>query len=261
MTSPRTSQFTPPTPRVRWRRLRLGLLLGVAAATMVPVAEHAQAQTDSGSDGGGYVTTTLPGPSLDVSGFSPECIRDAPHIRYVIVPRGFTPPSTQATLTIKDRNGNVLDTVVVDSFTGSIIWPGATVDANGNATDWPGWKRADDGESWIPDPSDSFVREGLVIEVSVNATATTTVSATATVSYPPTTSPCANPPGGTPPTTTVCVPGQNNDANPADDCDLATTGGGPGNAVMIGAAALLAGLLFLTAARRRRGHGDIPTPT
>jgi MYXO-CTERM domain-containing protein len=57
------------------------------------------------------------------------------------------------------------------------------------------------------------------------------------------------------------VPGQNNDANPADDCDLASTGGGPGNAVMIGAAALLAGLLFLTAARRRRGHGDVPTPT
>ncbi len=63
----------------------------------------------------------------------------------------------------------------------------------------------------------------------------------------------------TPPTTTTqpCVPGQNNDGNPADDCALARTGGGPGNALLIGTAVLMAGILFLLAARRRRGQ--LPT--
>ena len=48
-----------------------------------------------------YVTTTTAGKrSLDVSGFSPECIRDAPFVEYTIVPVGFTqgaaaaPPSS-----------------------------------------------------------------------------------------------------------------------------------------------------------------------
>jgi LPXTG-motif cell wall-anchored protein len=41
---------------------------------------------------------------------------------------------------------------------------------------------------------------------------------------------------------------------------LPRTGGGPGNALILGAGALLAGLLFLTAARRRR-QPDAPSPT
>lgn len=216
------------------------------------------------TDGGGYyVTTTSPVASLDVSGFSPECIRDAPFIRYAIVPQGFTPTSTEATLDIKDRNGTLVETQTVDRFTGTILWPGATVDATGNATDWPGWKLADDGVSWIPDPSDAFLREGLTIEVTVDPAP----PATATVSYVPSTSPCANPPDGTPPTTVpdgsapTCVPGQDNDANPADDCALPDTGGGPGDALILGAGALLGGLLFLMAAGRRRHPDETPTPS
>ena len=253
MTSSETTRRTPATARNRsagtsrrwqWRRLQVGLLAALAAATVAPIASSAAAPVDEGGD---YVTTTLPDPSLDLSGFAPGCIRDAPVIRYTIVPLGFTPTSTRATLAISDRNGNLLETQTVDSFSGSIIWPGATVDANGTTTDWPGWKLADDGVSWIPDPSDAFLREGLTIVVTV-----ADLTATANVSYPPEDSGCANPPDGTPPTTvatpttTVCVPGQN------DDCSLPRTGGGPGNALILGTAALLAGLLFLTAARRRQ---------
>ena len=249
MTSPGTTGITPRKGHLR--RLQIGLVAGLAAATLAPIAAHGQTlggSTTTADEGGNYVTTTVPAPSIDVSGFSPECIRDAPFIQYTIVPRGFTPTSTQATLVIKDRNGNVVETQTVDSFSGTIPWPGATVDAAGNATDWPGWKLADDGVSWIPDPSDAFLREGLFIEVTVDPAP----PATATVAYPPNTSPCANPPGETPPPTTVCAPGQNNDGNPADDCELASTGGGPGNSMVLAAAALLAGLLFLAAARRRQ---------
>ncbi len=260
-----TGLLTRPNRRVR--RLQIGLLVGLAAVTIAPITTHAQTDEEATApvaEGGDYVTTTVPNPSIDVSGFSPECIGDAPFIRYTIVPMGFTPTSTEATLVIKDRNGNLVETQTVSSFSGTIVWPGASVDAAGNATDWPGWKLADDGVSWIPDTSDAFLREGLTIEVTVNPAP----PATATVTYPPNTSPCANPPGATPPTTTVpggptttvCVPGQNNDANPADDCALPRTGGGPGNAMILGAAALLAGLLFLTAARRRRHPDGSPSP-
>jgi hypothetical protein len=258
MTSPGTTGFT--TRNGRWIRLRVGLLVGLAAATAAPITSHAETNEVPAApvdEGGNYVTTTVANPSIDVSGFSPECISTAPFIRYTIVPKGFTPASNQATLAIKDRNGNLVETQTVNSFSGSILWPGATIDSAGNATDWPGWKLADDGVSWIPDPSDSFLREGLIIEVTVSPAPT----ATATVSYPAATSPCANPPDGSPPTTTVCVPGQNNDSNPSDDCTIPRTGGGPGNALILGTAALLAGLLFLTAARRRRDPDGSPSPS
>ncbi len=253
MTTTETTGVAAGASHRRWRRLRFGVMVGLAAATVAPLAALAQADaapSQSPGDDAYYVTTTASDPALDVSAFSPECIGNAPFIRYSIVPQGFTPSSTTATLDIRDRNGNLVSTQVVDSFSGTIIWPGAAVDASGNATDWPGWTLAPDGESFIPDPTDAFFREGLTIDVTVSP-----VTATATVSYPPSTSPCANPPHDSPPTTTVCVPGQDNDADPSDDCELSTTGGGPGNVMIIGAAALLAGLLFLTAARRRR-HQD-----
>jgi MYXO-CTERM domain-containing protein len=246
----------------------VAVLLGLVAATALPIAALAQTDSTVGgqtSESTNYVTTTTQGQrSLDVSGFSSTCIRDAPYVKYTIVPVGFTPVDGSATLVVRAGDGTVIETLQVSTLSGQFIWPGATVDGAGKATDWPGWKLADDGVSWIPDPSDTFVRDGLTIEVTVDS-----VTATAKVTYPPDTSVCANPPDAIAPTTTtttttntntntVCVPGQNNDGNPADDCELASTGGGPGNAVIIGAAALLAGLLMLTSARRRRDNGIRP---
>jgi hypothetical protein len=193
-----------------------------------------------------YVTTTTaPDKSLDVSAFSPTCIRDVPFINFTIVPKGFS-SSGPATLTFFDVNGNFVEQVISPTLSGQIIYPGATVGPNGEGLDWPGWTRAPDG-SWIPDPSDAIYRDGLTVLVEVNPTAT------AKVSYPPSDSVCANPPRTSPPTTTiVCVPGQNNDGTPDDDCALARTGGGVGNTLIIGGAAVAAGLIFLAAARRRR---------
>lgn len=263
-----TQSHDPTARRARTRRWYLAIALGLAATTAVSL--EAQARTDAQhpiaatSSGGNYVTTTLPAdPSIDVSGFRPVCIGDAPFISYTIAPIGFTPADQSATLVIRSVDGTEVGTETVDSLTGQIIWPGASVDEAGNAIDWPGWKLAADGESWEPDPTDDLLRDGLTIEVTVDGAP----PAIATVDYPPDDSACANPPDTTPPTTspsttspdttptgtTPCVPGQDNDGDPTDDCDLASTGGGPGNLLLIGATILLAGLAALTVTRRRRG--------
>ena len=56
----------------------------------------------------------------------------------------------------------------------------------GEATDWPGWMQNAFG-FWIEDPSDALWRQGLTLVVSVNPTAS------ASVSYPPASSACASP--------------------------------------------------------------------
>lgn len=237
------------TTRARTRRWCLAVAVGLVAATAAPLGAHARTDTqqpaDATASGGNYVTTTTSSArSIDVSGFSPVCIGDAPFISYTIVPVGFTPVDQSATLVIRAADGTEVGTETVDSLSGQIIWPGASVDAAGNATDWPGWRRAADGVSWEPDPTDDLLRDGLTIEVFVDGVA----PATATVDYPPDDSDCANPPDIPPPTTTPCPP---------DDCDLPTTGGGPSNLVLIGVATLLAGLAAITATRRRRA-GPFP---
>jgi LPXTG-motif cell wall-anchored protein len=245
-------------PQRRRRRLVVASLVVTLVTAFGPLPATAQTPADPAA--GGYVTTTtVADRSLDVSAFSPECIRDAPFINFTIVPVGFTPVDGTATLVIRDRIGAVVETRTVTSLSGTFIYPGARVDANGNAIDWPGWQLADDGVSWIPDPSDAILRDGLTIEVTVNPTAT------ATVSYPSATSPCANPPGSRPPCVPgqnadgtpaddcePCVPGQNNDANPADDCTLPRTGSGPQRLMQVGAVVVMAGLLLYVGTRRRR---------
>lgn len=176
-----------------------------------------------------YVDVEVQPPSsLDVDGFTGVCIGDAPFIGYDIEPQGFEPTQpVQATLTISALDGTVVDTVVVSSLSGSIVWPGASVDAAGNATDWPGWVQTNTGE-WVRDPSDEFLRDGLVIDVEVNP------SATASVSYPPSTAVCADPPPAPPSTQ-----------------PLPRTGSGTSLPLQIGAGLLIAGLIMSVATRRR----------
>jgi len=71
-------------------------------------------------------------------------------------------------------------------ITGQQLWPGAAVDALGQATDWPGWTQLPDG-SWILDPLAPFydLRLTSVVEFRVNPTVSTVVN------YPPPSEGCA----------------------------------------------------------------------
>jgi len=150
------------------------------------------------------VTTTSP--VLDVSAFTTQCIKDAP---FVIIVFGNQPQynGMPATVTFHLLTGEVIETTVVTyeaNSTVRLVYPGAVVAPDGTAIDWPGWKQLPDG-SWVTDPTDQAFRDGLVVTIEVNP------SATGTISYPPATSACANPPTGTPttpetPTTTPGVP-------------------------------------------------------
>ena len=127
-----------------------------------------------------------------------------------------------ATVTFIDLDGNAVETQTATYQAGAtvrFVYPGASVDAAGNPVDWPGW--VFDGDEWVTDPSDSHLRDGLTVVVEVNPTAT------ATVSYPPATAACANPP-------TVVDP-------PTPQGQLPQTGSSTGVLAIIASALLAAG--------------------
>ncbi|MCB0966966.1 MAG: DUF11 domain-containing protein [Ilumatobacter sp.] len=122
--------------------------------------------------------------SLDVDLLTADCAKDAPYINYDVRALGFV-PTGPITFRLYDSNDNLVQTVVQSSLAGRFLYPGAAVDADGNGTDWPGWKL--DGGVWVLDDSDAILRDGLRVEVEVNPTATTSVE------YPPASAACASP--------------------------------------------------------------------
>jgi hypothetical protein len=103
------------------------------------------------------------------------------------------------TISFFDVNGAFISSAELVYEAGAtvrLLYPGATVDAAGNATDWPGWMLNDDG-FWVLDESDAVLRQGLTVVAEINPTATTTVT------YPPATSACDSPEGPFPATAFV----------------------------------------------------------
>jgi len=239
MTTEANSPNATTRPMLR-RRWLVGIVAAVAVTTIAPAV--AGAQSNGGGDNGNYVTTKIPsGRSIDVLASSPACIGEAPYINYSIVPVGFVPVDGTATLRMSDRTGRLVQTVNVSSLSGSIIYPGASVDSAGNATDWPGWVRAEDG-SWTRDESDAALREGLTIEVTAS-----NLSASASVSYPDAGFPCAGPE-----LLASSPSGEGGGALPQ------TGSNGMTGLMSIGAMSLLAGAAALATTRRRR-NSDLHT--
>jgi hypothetical protein len=129
-------------------------------------------------------TTTTTAPTVRIAAVTPLCHKDAP---YIAVTFGGDPVFNGRTGTVSfvDVNGTTVATHSVTFRVGDtvqFVYPGASVDAGGNATDWPGWRYANG--QWVPDSSDAHLRQGLTVVLTVNPTDT------ATVQYPPATSGC-----------------------------------------------------------------------
>lgn len=124
---------------------------------------------------------------ISVDALTPNCVSDVPSILYTVSPVGFE-STGPVTVTVRDLDGNVVKTVDNAPLKGSFTYPGVTVGADGQATDWPGWVQVDG--VWVEDPTEARLRDGLDITFAIGST---TVSKT--VGYSPALEECMSPTG------------------------------------------------------------------
>ena len=132
-------------------------------------------------------TTPPANPTVRIAAVSPVCHLDAPYIE-VTLGGDAVFNGRAGTITLLDVNGTQVAQHTITFQTGQtlrFLYPGATVDAAGNGTDWPGWDFVDG--QWVPDASDAVLRQGLTVVLAVNPTDT------ATVRYPGATEGCTKP--------------------------------------------------------------------
>lgn len=106
---------------------------------------------------------------------SAVCRNDVPWISYSATlhdPDGTIPPSP-ATLTLSKGTDSHTFTPALGTMSdgvtlsGEVLWPGATIDGDGNATGWPGW--SDAGGVWhAVDGNFAWTRTGATATISVN---------------------------------------------------------------------------------------------
>lgn len=159
-------------------------------------------------------------PSIRASDKAALLANGAQQVNYVPVPAGWT-------------NGQTIS--------GTQLWPGAAVDANGNPTAWPGWRQLASGQ-WVIDPSAPFynLRGAAVVEVRINPTTASMLS------YPPASPDC----NATPPTFTPA--GQVSSVS-----SLAKTGSDDSGPMILGGMLLVVGILMTLWIRRRRDDGQV----
>ena len=191
------------------------------------------------------------GQPFSFSGASTVCTAEVPTIVITFANAFPQLAGMTGTLTMADLNGNVVSTqplVYQPNTTVSLLYPGTRVNPDGSIADVPGWVLNSAG-FWVRDPSDEFLRNGIVLTYVVNPTAT------ATVTYPPESSACANPNGPFPPpgdTATTRVLPPNSPNSPDSSRSLAFTGSDAPPRLILGFALLASGALVMGMQRRRR---------
>ncbi|MRG61430.1 cell wall protein [Agromyces sp. CFH 90414] len=185
-------------------------------------------------------------PSLTGSLATGVCEADVPWIFYDVV---LTDPDGQATsrlvtLTLSDgTNSHVIELGELDedgTLSGQALWPGASVDGEGNPTGWPGWEQTADG-TWVEtDDNFAWTRNVSSAVLAVNP------DLPLTLAYPPATPNCLTGPGG----------GEGDDGStPAaagQGAGLASTGFAGGTIAIVAGIIVLAGAAFLVIAAIRR---------
>ncbi len=120
--------------------MRKTLLTAVLAATIIALSATGAVAAENGP----YPPYTPTPPSLAGSQASAVCVHDVPWINYSVQ---LTDPDNQAKshfayLLLKHGTDSVeipLGELVDGAISGSVLWPGASVDTTGAPTGWPGW--------------------------------------------------------------------------------------------------------------------------
>ncbi|SDS81108.1 hypothetical protein SAMN04489860_2427 [Paraoerskovia marina] len=142
-------------------------------------------------------------PTLAGSVATGTCVADAPWLEYTVVvddPDDQYTGDKTGTITFVAPEGeeNVVETIQLDenlSASGSVLWPGASVDSEGSANGWPGWEQDADG-TWAETTGNyAWARDLTHVTIDVNP------SLTVDVSYPEATPECAAEPTVVEPTT------------------------------------------------------------
>jgi len=143
------------------------------------------------------VTSATPPPAPTLSATAaPMCVADAPFISYSVellagsLAAGRTVDAAVGSVSVawRDSSGAIVASWAGQPASGTLLWPGAAVGADGRGSDWPGWVKR--GGTWV-EGSDGFelTRAGSTVEFTLAG-----VSDGASVAYPAATSACAGVP-------------------------------------------------------------------
>jgi len=212
-----------------------------AASAAVSGGDLASVHTEEGD---GYTPVQHAAPTLAGSTAVGECDGDVPWISYSVE---LTDPDNQSTghtarLVLTDGTESAtieLGDLVDGKLDGRVLWPGASVDEDGNPTGWPGWAFVN-GEWVETDGNFAWTRGNISAKIEVNP------EVAVPLSYPPSTPECATEPQnpGEPHPSTPATAGLPATGLSASMLPIAVTGG-----VL---AALGIVVLFIVM-RRRRG--------
>ncbi len=122
-----------------------------------------------------------------------KCLKNAPWLDYNVTPN-YDATGETAKIEWINSEGKVIQEDNGLPLTGSLLFPGASVDINGNGIAWPGYKQ--DGDKWVEDPTDrngSLRTDGAKIRVTLSP------STVVNITFPATTTSCrTTPPPSTP---------------------------------------------------------------
>lgn len=159
--------------------------LALAVVALVALS----APTAAMAEGDDYTPTNPATPTLAGSTAVGVCEKDAPWIAFnvALIDPDSQVTSNEAKLVITDGANTetiVLGTLVDGGLSGRVLWPGASVNAAGEATGWPGW--AFENGQWVEVSGNfAWTRGPITATIEVNP------SLVVPLSYPPATPQCA----------------------------------------------------------------------
>lgn len=167
---------------------RFSAILGIALLTVfvTPAVAHA--------DDSNYTPQTTSTPTLAGSSTMASCESDVPWIDYSVV---MTDPDNAATshtayLRLSDGTNStdlLLGELQNGRLSGRVLWPGASVGADGRGNGWPGWTF--ENGRWVETSGNyAWTRGAITAEIHVNP------QISVALSYPPASANCLTDPAG-----------------------------------------------------------------